>query len=306
MSSFEKVTPIRPHAARRLAARSRRPRTAFVLSGGASLGALQVGMLRALYERGVVPDLLVGTSVGALNAAFVASRPQTPATATELARTWRDINREDIFPVSLRAVVGGLCGQRDHLVSDRGLRRQVRRHIQFEDLSEAAIPVHVVTFDVIEGREVLLSEGPAVDAITAAASIPGVFTPVPFGERRLIDGGVVNNTPISHAVELGAERIYVLPTQERSRPPGRPRRGALDRAIYGIGLLLDGRLDGDIARYSSEAELIVLPAPNPRQVQPTNFEHSSHLIGEALAASRTLLAQGDAVHDRVSSARRAA
>jgi NTE family protein len=306
MSSIGKVTPIRPHAARRSAARSRRPYTAFVLSGGASLGALQVGMLRALYERGVAADLLVGTSVGALNAAFVASRPQTPATASALARVWNGIHREDIFPVSLRALVGGLSGQRDYLVPDRALRREVRRYIEFEDLSEAAVPLHVVAFDVIEGREVLLSEGPAVDAITAAASIPGVFPPVAIGERRLIDGGVVNNTPISHAVELGAERIYVLPTQERWRPLARAPRGALDTAIYGIALLLDGRLEGDIARYSSEAELIVLPAPNPRQVQPTNFGHSRSLIGEALAASRALLAQGDPVDNRVTSARRTA
>src|SRR5256885_7622214 len=85
------------------ATRSRRRRTAFVLSGGASLGALQVGMVRALYERGVTADLLVGTSVGALNAAFIASRPQTPETARELGRAWHEIDRGEAFPLSLRA-----------------------------------------------------------------------------------------------------------------------------------------------------------------------------------------------------------
>jgi NTE family protein len=256
-------------------------------------------MLRALYERGIAADLLVGTSVGALNAAFVASRPQTPATADELARIWRSLQREDVFPVSLRTLVSGLSRQRDHLVPDRGLRWQVRRYVEFGDLSEAPVPLHVVAFDVIEGREVLLSDGPALDAITAAASIPGVFPPVPIGERSLIDGGVVNNTPISHAVELGAERVYVLPTQERWNPRGHSPRGALDTAIYALGVLVDGRLDVDIARYSSEVELIVLPAPNPQQVQPTDFEHSSRLIGQALSASRTLLARGEAGHERL-------
>jgi NTE family protein len=306
MSSLASVTPIRSHAARRSTARPGHPYTAFVLSGGASLGALQAGMLRALYERAVVPDVLVATSVGALNAAFVASRPQTPETAAQLARIWRNIQRQDIFPVSMRSIMGGLRGQRDHLVPARGLRRQVRRYIEFDDLSDAAIPLHVVAFDVIEGRETLLSEGPAVDAITASASIPGVFPPVDIGARRLIDGGVADNTPISHAIELGAERIYVLPTQEQSRPLAGPPHGALDIAIYGLSLLLDGRLKEDIARYSSRAELIVLPAPNPRQVQPTNFEHSSQLIGEALAASRALLDLGDAVPTQVPWARRAA
>jgi NTE family protein len=265
-------------------------------------------MLRALFERGVAADLLVGTSVGALNAAFVASRPQTPPTAGELSRIWLGLQREDIFPVSLRTLMGGLCGQRDHLVSADPLRRQLSRYIQLQDLSEAAVPLHVVAFDAIEGREVLLSEGPALEAIVAAASIPGVFPPVAIGERRLIDGGVANNTPISHAVELGAQRIYVLPTQERLRRPGpgdAPRR-ALDAAMYGIGVLLDGRLQADVARYSSEAELIVLPAPNPTNVQPTDFDHSSRLIGAAHAASRETLAHGDAVHERAASARRTA
>jgi NTE family protein len=298
MSSIATVKPIRPRDSLRSMARRPRPRTAFVLSGGASLGALQVGMLRALYEQGVAADLLVGTSVGALNAAFVASRPQTPATADELARVWRGLQREDIFPVSLRALVGGLCGQRDHLVPDLALRRLVRRYIQFEQLTEATVPLHVVAFDVIEHCEVLLSDGPALDAIAAAAALPGVFPPVPIGERRLIDGGVVNNTPISHAVELGAQRVYVLPTQGPGRPSGRTPRSALDTAIHALGVLLDGRLDADLARYSSEAELIVLPASNPEHVQPTDFDHSSRLIGQACDACRTLFARGDVLPAR--------
>jgi NTE family protein len=251
---------------------------------------MQVGMLQALYESGAVPDFLVGTSAGALNAAFVASRPQTIATARELGRLWCDLQREDIFPVSISALVGGLCARRDHLVPDRGLRTLVRRHIEFGDLAEAPIPVHMVTFDLNEGTEVLLSEGPASDAIVAAASIPGVFPPVTIGERRLVDGGVVNNTPISHAVALGAERIYILPTQALDRPLGHAPGGALDAAIHALSLLIDRRLEADLERFASAAELIVLPAENSMNVQPASFEHASRLIGEALAAARTHLA----------------
>jgi NTE family protein len=265
------------------------PRTAFVLSGGASLGALQVGMLEALYERGIAPDFLVGTSVGALNAAFVASRPQSPETARELGRVWRNLQREDVFPVSMSALVGGVCGRRDHLVPDRQLRRLIRKHIEFGYLADAAIPLHLVAFDLVEGREMLLSEGPAVEAIAASASIPGVFPPVAIGEHRLIDGGVVNNTPISQALELGAERIYVLATQEPHSRPARVPTGALDAAIQGLHLLVSCRLEVDVARYSSEVELILLPAPNARCVQPTSFEHSPRLIADARAAARTAL-----------------
>jgi predicted acylesterase/phospholipase RssA len=214
------------------AARSRRTRTAFVLSGGASLGALQVGMLRALYERGITADVLVATSVGALNAAFIASRPQTPETTAELARVWRRIERADAFPLSLRTIVGGVAGQRDHLVPARGLRQIVERHVELEDLSDAPVPLSVIAFDVITGAETVLCDGSAPDAIVAACAIPGIFPPVAIGDKLLVDGGVVNNTPIGHAVELGAERIYVLPTQElpyapAAPPPHRARRSDL-------------------------------------------------------------------------------
>jgi len=279
---------------RRSAPPRSRPRTAFVLSGGASLGALQVGMLRALYERGVSADLLVGTSVGALNAAFIASRPQTPETARELARAWRGIERADAFPVSLRTMVGGLAGHRDHLVPAHGLRRIVERHVELEDLADAAVPLSLVAFDVNAGTEAVMCDGPAVDAIVAACSIPGIFPPVAIGEKLLVDGGVVNNTPIRHAVELGAERVYVLPTQEPRYVQPEPARTALDAAIYGIGLLVGSRLEADIFRYQGEVELIVLPAANTEHVQPTNFERSSQLAAEAYVASRDALARAPA------------
>jgi NTE family protein len=247
-------------------------------------------MLRALYERDVSADLLVGTSVGALNAAFIASRPQTPDTALELARAWRGIEREDAFPVSLRTMVGGLAGHRNHLVPARGLRRIVERHVELDDLANARVPLSLVAFDVSAGNEAVLCDGPAVDAIVAACSIPGIFPPVAIGEKLLVDGGVVNNTPIRHAVELGAERVYVLATQEPGFAQPSPPRTALDAAIYGIGLLVGSRLEADIARYQDEVELIVLPTANPQNVQPTDFEHSSRLAAQAHAASREALA----------------
>jgi NTE family protein len=271
--------------------RSRAPRTAFVLAGGASLGAMQVGMLRALYEQGITPDLLVGTSAGALNAAFVASRPQTVATAEELAHVWRGLHRDDVFPIRPRAVIGGLTNQRDHLVPDGGVRRLASRHLQIELLEHASIPLHVVAFDLLSGEEVLLSDGSAMDAVLAAAAIPGVLPPVRHGDRLLVDGGVVNNTPISHAVELGAERVYVLATEDRlARGLPVAPRGALDAAVHAFSLLVGARLEADLARYAAVAELIVLPGANPQRVQPTDFEHSSHLIGAAHAAARSALA----------------
>jgi NTE family protein len=279
-------------------------RTALVLSGGGSLGALQVGMLRALFEHGLTPDLLVGTSVGAVNAAFIASRPPTAATADQLAEVWCRLRREDVFPFSARALIVGLAGRRDHLVPDSALRRLVEQHVEFADIGDASIPLHVVAFDVNEQAEVLLSEGPAVDAIVGAASIPGVFPTVRVGTRLLVDGGVANNTPLSHAVALGAERVFVLPTRDPHSHPSGPSRGALGAAIDGIGVLTDARLRFDLKRYASEVELIVLPCPNSLRVAPTDFDHSSQLIKEACRATRAFLEAKRAALRRARSGRR--
>src|SRR5260370_5060646 len=116
------------------------PRTAFVLAGGAALGAMQAGMIHALYERGITPDLLIGTSAGALNAAFLASRPATVATAQELAAVWRGLRRSDILPLRPATLLSGLAGRLDHLIPDRALRPLAARHLQFERLVPAAIP----------------------------------------------------------------------------------------------------------------------------------------------------------------------
>jgi NTE family protein len=114
------------------------------------------------------------------------------------------------------------------------------------------------------------------------------------GNRRLVDGGVVNNTPISHAVDLGAERVYVLPTSGASRAIGKRPRGALEAAIDAITLMIDSQRQADVARYAAKVEIIVLPAPNPHHVQPTNFDHAQSLIEGALVAARTFLAEADA------------
>jgi NTE family protein len=254
---------------------------------------MQVGMLRALFERAIVPDMLVGTSAGALNASFVASRPPTVTTANQLARAWYDIRREDIFPVELSTLLRGVRSRCDHLVPDRGLRRLILRHLEIEALEDALVPLHAVAYDLLAGGEVLLSSGPVLEAVLATAAIPGVFPPVRWGDCHLVDGGVVNNTPISHAVELGAERVYVLPTSTGPLALEQPHRGAIEAALHGMALLLSGRLESDIRRYGSEVELIVLPAVNHRRVQPSDFSQARTLVNDALVAARAALSTGE-------------
>jgi NTE family protein len=248
-------------------------------------------MVHALYERGIAPDLLIGTSVGALNAAFLASRPTTATTAEELGAIWRGLRRSDILPMRPATLIGGLAGRRNHLIRDGALRRFATRHLQFERLEQAAIPLYLVAFDLLTGSEARLSDGPVADAVLAASAIPGLLPPVRWDGQLLVDGGIADNTPVSHAVALGAKRIYVLPTQDPGdRGLPRPHRGALAAALHAVDLLTEARLQGDLACYAPSVELIVLPAVNPGHIPPTDFGHADQLITGALAGSRTALA----------------
>jgi NTE family protein len=264
---------------------------AFVLAGGASLGAIQVGMLRALYEHGIAPDVIVGTSAGALNGAFIASRPQTVATVDALGRIWRDLRRGQVFPLHPLTGLLGFLGARDHLVPDSGLRRLISAHVDRQEFGAMPIPLHVVAVDVLSGEELRLSDGPVLDAVLASAAVPGVLPPVAWRGRTLMDGGVANNTPISHAVELGARCVYVLPTGHACalvEPPG----GALGMALHAISLLTHSRLVADIERHRADTHLIVLPPPCPLSIQPIDFDHSDELIGRAYDDARDFLEGG--------------
>jgi NTE family protein len=261
---------------------------AFVLSGGASLGAIQVGMLRALYERGIVPDLVVGTSVGAINGAFVASRPQTVAVVDELADIWRDITRGQIFPLNPLSGLLGFLGNRDHLVPQSGLRGLVAAHIKHQRLEDMPTSLHVVAVEVITGQELLLSSGPTLPALLASTAIPAVLPPVAWNGRDLMDGGVANNTPISHAVELGAREIYVLPTGHAGALE-EPPHSALGMALHALSLLAHSRLIADVELHRDRAKLIVMPTPSPLSILPIDFAHADELMERALADARTFL-----------------
>ena len=266
---------------------------AFVLSGGAGLGAIQVGMLRALYERGIEPDLIVATSAGAINGAFIATRPQTVETVDALAEIWRHVRRGQVFPVNPLTGLLGFLGTRAHLVPDSGLRRLVAEHLDSRQLEDLPIPLHVVAVDVITGEELLLSTGPLLEAVIASATVPAVLPPVRWQDRELMDGGVANNTPISHAIELDAREIYVLPTGHAcalERPPG----SALGMALHALSLLTHSRLIADIELHKDDAKLIVMPPPCPLSIAPIDFAHAAELIERSTHDARAFLDDGGA------------
>jgi NTE family protein len=265
--------------------------TAFVLSGGGSLGAVQVGMLEALAARGVQPDLLIGTSAGALNAAYIAGHGASEGALDDLASVWARLRRRDVFPLQPARLGAAALGRVPSLCPDGALRRLVRAHIAFDKLEDAAIPMHVVATDVRSGEEVLLSDGDAVDAIVASAAIPAVFPSVRIGDKELVDGGVADNAAVSQAVALGADVVYVLPTGYACALEDAPAT-PLASALHALTLLIEQRLILEVAHFAEQIDIRVLPPLCPLSVASTDFRHGALLIDRGRTATDRWLDEG--------------
>lgn len=258
---------------------------AFVLTGGGSLGSIHAGMLEALYERNITPDLIVGTSVGAVNGVFIASRPQAVETARSLGDVWRGLRRPHVFPMDFVGGFLGFAGRRSSLIPNRALRRLIQSYAAFDDLADAPIPLHVIATDATTGEELPLSRGNAVDAVLASAAIPGVFPPVEWEGRLLIDGGISNYAPISDAVEHGANTVYVL-TSGTACGLERPPAGAIPMLLHSTSFLITRRLVVDIDHFQDRVELVVLPPPCPVSVAPHDFGQAAELIERSYETAR--------------------
>jgi NTE family protein len=265
--------------------------TAFVLSGGGSLGAVQVGMLQALAARKVEPDLLIGTSVGALNAGYVAGMGTEPAALDDLATIWSRLRRSDVFPLHPGRLAAAAVGRAPSLCGNGPLRRLIARHIAFERLEHAGIPLHVVTTDVRSGREIVLSTGDAVDAILASAAIPAVLPSVRIDDRDLIDGGVADNAAVSQAVALGADVVYVLPTGYACALEAAPS-SPLSSALHALTLLIEQRLIIEVAHYGEHSDIRVLPPLCPMTISSSDFRHGAVLVERARTATERWLDDG--------------
>ncbi|HEY1634418.1 MAG TPA: patatin-like phospholipase family protein [Acidimicrobiales bacterium] len=267
--------------------------TAFVFAGGASLGAIEAGMLEALYERDVHAEVFVGASAGALNAGFAATHPQTAEAARELQDAWRSTKRRDVFPLSPAIALRALLGRSDHLVSNRGLRRLLEDRLGgLESIQDARVKLGVVVTDLLAGRERLVDSGPALPALLASAAIPGIYPPVNIEGRLYVDGGVADNTPIAAAMSLGADTIYVLATGMSARLE-RPPAGAVAMAVQASNMLVHSRLRHEINSLRNQARLVVLPPPWPLNVLPSDFSHADELIRAGLTNAREALMHSD-------------
>jgi NTE family protein len=264
--------------------------TAFVLAGGGSLGAVQVGMLKALDRGGMVADFVVGASVGAINAAYYAASPDVDGIA-RLERIWLRLGRADVFPFSMLGTALCLFGRRDHLAFPQRLQALLEAELPYRRLEDARLPCHVVATDMLDGTEVRLSSGDVAQALLASAAIPAVFPAVTIDGRPMMDGGIASNTPISAAYALGATRVIVLPTGLPCALKS-PPRGAIAIALHALILLSMGQLLADVDRFADRCELLVVPPLCPLGVNTYDFTRTAELIRRADAETHLWLEGG--------------
>ncbi|WP_166365903.1 patatin-like phospholipase family protein [Pseudomonas akapageensis] len=258
-------------------------KTAFVLAGGGSLGAVQVGMLKALNREQIRPDFVVGASVGAINAAYYAAAPDESGIA-RLEQIWMNLRRTDIFPFSALGTLLCLLGRRDHFTVPLSLRTLIASQLPYKRLEDAPLPCHVVATDALDGTEVILSSGDVEEALLASAAIPAVFPRVTIAGQALIDGCVSSSTPICAAVALGATRLVIIPTGTPCVLQA-PPRGALALVMHALNLMAMSRLLADVDRFADRCELIVVPPLCPLAVNTYDFSQTGDLIRRAEAAT---------------------
>jgi NTE family protein len=199
------------------------PGVAFVLGGGGVHGAVEVGMLRALDERGIVPDLILGTSIGALNGVLLAADPDRAV--ERLTALWLDIEQGNPFEAPLREQVANIARTWTHLHGNERLRRMLLTTLPVRTFEELRIPFACVAASVERASAHWFSHGPLVPALLATTAVPGLLPPVAIGDEHFLDGGLVDSIPIARAIELGAHRIFVLQVgriEQPLTPPARP------------------------------------------------------------------------------------
>ena len=242
---------------------------AFVLGGGGPLGAHEVGMLRALLERGITPDLVVGTSIGAINGAAVAADP-TVGAMQRLASMWTSFERSDVFSGSVLGRLGTLARTRTHLHDNLGLRRLLAESLPVERIEDLPVRFECVAASIESAAEHWFTSGPLVDAILASSAVPGLLPPVEVGGEHFIDGGIVNSIPVSRALRDGAQTIYVMHVGRVDRPL-EPPRWPWEVAAVAFEVARRHRFMGDIAALPDDLDVHVLPTGQPEPPRYTDL-----------------------------------
>lgn len=235
--------------------------TAFVLGGGGVLGAVEVGMLRALLERDITPDLVLGTSVGALNGALVAREPEL-AVVDKLVDLWQraaEPQSASVYGDKPLRTVRRAVSTGTHLWSPKPLRQALEDELDDVTFEELPVRFQVCAASIERAAEHWFDSGRVVDAVVASAAVPGLLPPARIGDEHFLDGGIVNSIPLGRAVQLGATRVFVLQVGRIDRPLSVPRR-PWEVARVSFEIARRHRFHRELEELPADVEAHVLPA----------------------------------------------
>ena len=233
------------------------PRVAFVLGGGGVLGAHEVGMLQALAEREIRPDLILGTSVGAINGAVFAADPSRGG-VERLTRLWADTKLSEVTPGGVLRRVSTLARSGTHLESFEVARARLEEALPVERIEDLTVPYQCVAASIERAAEHWFTRGNLADAVLASCAVPGILPPVRIDDEHYIDGGIVNSIPVARAVGLGATTIYVLQVG-RLEKPLQPPRWPWEVGLVAFEVARRHRFAYDLKSLPDGVELHVLP-----------------------------------------------
>lgn len=262
-------------------------RTAFVLSGGGNLGAIQVGMLRALFERRIRPDLIFGCSIGALNGAVVAAEPNLSGVG-RLEELWHRVEGRDVMPSGLLPPVVQMARKGISIHGNAGLRTIIEDVLPVRTFAELVVPFECVATAIEAVEEVWFAAGSLVEPILASGALPAVYPPVEIDGVLYLDGAVVDDIPVTRAVDRGATTVYVLHVGSFERPRPEPRR-PIDMALQAYWIARHHRFKRDLAALPDHVEAVVLPTGQPPALRFNDLGHSAELMKNAYRASADFL-----------------
>lgn len=230
---------------------------AFVLGGGGILGAHEVGMLRALAERAITPDLILGTSVGAINGAMFAADPSVEG-VDRLRELWLGSDLSELTTTAIVRRIGTLARSRTHLEPLETARTRLARALPVERVEQLPVPFQCVAASIERAAEHWFTTGVLADVVMASCAVPGILPPVKIGDEHFIDGGIVNSIPVGRAVALGARTIYVLQVGRLERPL-EPPRWPWEVGLVAFEVARRHRFAHDLQSLPEGVELHVMP-----------------------------------------------
>jgi NTE family protein len=264
-----------------------RRRVAVVLSGGGNLGAVQVGMLRALLEHGIVPDLVVGCSAGAINGAALAAEPGLDG-IDRLAQLWSGLTRRQVMPRGRLPRVVAMARRGEAIHRSQGLRRLLATGFDGRRFEDLVLSFECAATDVVSGEQVWFNRGPLLDAVLASAAMPMVYPSVRIGGRQFLDGAIVDDVPVRRAAALGADTLYVLQAGSTANPRTELRR-PLDVALHAQWIARKHRFERDLESLPSHVQVHLVPRGPVPTLRYDDFSRAVDLIDVGYHAATAYL-----------------